>query len=81
MFIWKEVLETQNQQLFDKNLDGLKQAGIKTKTKLRMDMGGYMGRGRIEYGSYGVRNKVSYRLFVKKADVESARSLIYNRSR
>jgi hypothetical protein len=81
MFIWKEVLDTQNQQLFDKNLEGLKQAGLETKTKLRMDMGGSMGRGRIEYGSYGVRNKVSYRLFVKKADVDSSRSIIYGRSR
>ena len=75
------MLDTQNQQLFDKNLEGLKQAGLETKTKLRMDMGGSMGRGGIEYGSYGVRNKVSYRLFVKKADVDSARSIIYGRSR
>lgn len=81
MFIWKEVLDTQNQQIFDKNRDGLEAAGIKTKTKLRLDMNGSMGRGRVEYTNSGVRNKVSYRLFVKKPQVEIARSLIYGSSR
>lgn len=80
MFGWKEVLDTHDQQIFSKKKDMLLNADVKFKVKYKFDaFTGGMGRGRVEFGDTGVRNKATYRLLVKKDDFERARSLIYNK--
>lgn len=78
MFGWKEVLDTYDQQLFNRKCETVENEGIGIKIKHRYAANGSsLGRGRVEYGSSSIRNKVSYRLFVRKDDLDTARSLIY----
>lgn len=80
MFGWKEVLDTQDQQIFSKKKGVLLNADVKFKVKHKFDaVTGGMGRGRVQFGDSGARNKATYRLLVRKDDFERARSLIYNK--
>lgn len=80
MFGWKEVLDTRDQQLFSKKKDMLISSDVRFKVKYKFDAAtGGMGRGRVQFGDSGARNKTTYRLLVKKDDFERARSLIYNK--
>lgn len=80
MFGWKEVLDTQDMQLFTKKKDMLISSNVKFKVKFKFDaVTGGMGRGRVQFGDSAARNKATYRLLVKKDDFERARSLIYNK--
>lgn len=80
MFGWKEVLDTIDQQLFNKKKDLLLNADVKFKVKYKFDaVTGGMGRGRVQFTDSGARNKTTYKMLVKKDDFERARSLIYSK--